>query len=180
MCSYLEGDYVGSEDGTVITSSVWQATQAEETEKYSEGMHCPIIRSNTFQLALSAVPWAWEHATTVFWERDLNAIHSLIAELYKGFAEGDPAPFIRASEIYFKEMERCFPGQTESGMKSRLAKDIASNAGRDNWVKPLDLVSMIIRFIRRSLNSMTSLHEITMLSLCETVNQNLLAHRILM
>jgi hypothetical protein len=132
LAKYREGAFVGSEDTTVLAQARWP-----DPDESTPQLKFPLSIRRQISLDSPFGNWVWERADVIDPAKDFSEVSSLVTELHRAFAAGNPEPFLRLSGIYFRETAVCFPDHPVDEQERRLVDDIGGNAGRRNWVRPL-------------------------------------------
>jgi hypothetical protein len=105
----------------------------------------PVILSKNADIGPMFGRWAWQTAPVINLARDRATILSTLRNIHAAFRDGRADPILSLSATYLREESRAAPGFTFDQLQVNLARDIAANAGRADWVAPLNEEALDLR-----------------------------------
>lgn len=129
LARYQDGSLLDSDQGQELISVHWAADGQEH--KF------PFIIADKGDCGRNAGAWSWQTADALDLMRDRQLILDTLGAIYAAFRDGDASTFVVFCETFLKEEAIAYPAYTVDELRQRLVKDIRSNTGKKDYVKPL-------------------------------------------
>ena len=132
VIEYPVGVFAGDESqGQIWMEAEWQESREPQSD-------FPFVFQHSRDLDRQRGGWWWQKAEPLDLDRDMGDIQSAVARIHHAFEAGDGEGVANMARYYLEDMGRAIPAYGADRFKRDMVADINGNAGRKDWIRPID------------------------------------------